>query len=622
MGRIKATSLLILVALLSACAPEENHKQVVRAPVGAPEPDSLPLTRPPQITLALDAAAPPENDSVESLIARVEKQYESGMADYRAGKPEAAKQKFDQALAMMLQSNYDLAGDERLSTEFSKLVEDINSAELAAIERGDTMAVRKYEAPPIESFAGLTFPVDPKIKARVQQEVKSVQSDLPLVSNDYIDGVISYLQKNARHYMQTVIERQGTYGPMIVDALKKQGVPQDLIYLAAGESAFNPQALSRKGALGIWQFMQGTGVLYGLKRDPWVDDRQDPFKSTAAAARHLKDLYRTFGDWYLAMAAYDAGPMVVQRAIERTGYADYWMLRKLHALPTETENYVPIFLATALIAKDPKAYGFDIAPNPPLEVDRVPVSDPTDLRLIAQLIDRPVEDLVKLNPHLQRWTTPANDPDFILNLPAGAKDKFEQAVAAIPPGKRIWWRAHKVEQGETLSDIARKYRVSPVALAQVNKVETDGTLEQGAHVVLPLAAGNLGSLQRVHPRRSRSAYRYRVRRGDTLELVADRFDVTPYQIRRWNGLRSSHLVAGKMLKVYPAGRSAPDSSTGRRTARHGKSTQPYVAGSKSTHRARQTGTSGRAERSARSRSRGLSHKSMLAARSSETQPSR
>jgi len=314
--------------------------------------------------------------------------------------------------------------------------------------------------------------------------------------------------------------------------------------------------------------MLGTGSLYGLKRNRWVDEREDPAKSTHAAARHLKELYQTFGDWYLVMAAYDSGPFTVQRAIERTGYADFWTLRKLHALPRETENYVPIFIATALIAKDPKAYGFDLPSNQPLAIERVTVAAPTDLRLVAQLIDRPVEDLIRLNPSLQRWTTPANDPSFVFNLPGGTKETFERAIAAIPPDKRIWWRAHKVEQGETLSAIARKYRISTAALAQANHLHADEALAEGAHVVLPLAAGDEGSLARVRERGPRRLYHYRVRPGDTIELVADRFDVAAYQIRRWNNLRSARLTPGKTLKVYSAGRGG-SSSRGRRATPHG-----------------------------------------------------
>jgi membrane-bound lytic murein transglycosylase D len=475
------------------------------------------------------------------------------MNDYQAGNLEKAKQEFDQALATLLESGLDIRGDERLSTEFDKIVDNVSSAEALSLEHGDALSLHNYEPTPLESFSGLTFPVDPRTKQRVQQELKLVHSDLPLVSNDAVDGVIAYLQNHARGYIETVLRRQGTYGEMINEALRQEGLPQDLIYLAAGESAFNPYAVSNKACVGIWQFSAAAAADYGLKRDRWVDERKDPFKSTLAAARYLKSLYETFGDWYLAMAAYDTGPMNVQHAIERTGYADFWELRKAHALVAETENYVPIFLATALIAKDPKAYGFDTLPDAPLAVDRVKVDIPTDLRLIAQLIDHPVEDIVKLNPSLQRWTTPANDPSFILYLPAGTRDLYEQTIASIPPDKRIWWRAHKVLDGETLAGIAKELRVSPVSLAEANQLTTTASLEQGTHLVIPMASGTDASLARVReqpPQVPHKIIQYRVRPGDTVDLLADRFNVTAYQIRRWNGLKSSRLTTGRTLHIY------------------------------------------------------------------------
>jgi len=482
----------------------------------------------------------------------------------------------------MLESNLDIQGDDRLSGEFDKLTEDVYDAEAAALERGDTLSPHNYVPPPIESFSGLTFPVDPRIKQQAQQELKAVRSDLPLVSNDYVDGVLTYLQNQGRGYVATALKRMGVYQAIISDTLRKEGIPQDLIYIAALESAFNPYALSKEGARGIWQFMTGTGMLYGLKKDRWVDEREDPVKSTQAAARHLKELYQTFGDWSLAMAAYDSGPLTVQAAVERTGYADYWALRKLHALPEETENYVPIFMATLMIAKDPKAYGFDVQPDPPLAVDQVMVSTPTDLRLVAQLIDQPVDELTRLNPSLLRWTTPPNNPQFVLNLPKGTKELFEQRVAAIPEDKRIWWRAYKVEEGETLSSIAKKLHVSPVTLREANGLDHESPLEQGTHLVVPLAPGKESSLARVREGGPRYAVRYRVRAGDTLEFIADRYDVTPYQIRRWNNLKTSRLTAGTSLRIYVAGggrsASSKSHSRGRKNSpQAGKTTSPTKA---------------------------------------------
>lgn len=535
---------------LSACRTAEKHKAAVQPPAKAIAPDALPL---PSFGPLLRSSSIHVPDAVDFLVAQAEGLYAAGMEDYRIGNLEKAKDEFDQALGVLLESKLDLEADDRLSSEFNKLVEDIHAVELAALERGDTLAGHNYEPAPIESFAGLTFPVDPKVKQQVQREVQSVRSDLPLVSNDYVAGVITYFQNRGRGFIGKVLSRAGLYQPLISEALRKEGLPLDLIYVAGAESSFNPFALSRAGAKGIWQLMLGRAIEYGLRKDRWVDEREDPEKSTLAAIRHLKDLYQQFGDWYLAIAAYNCGPGNVQKAIERTGYADFWSLRKLGALPRETENYVPIILATALIAKDPQAYGFDVQPESPLATDQVVVSVPTDLRLVAQIMDHPVEELIRLNPSLLRWTTPANDPQFVLNLPPGTKEAYEQGVASIPPDKRIWWRAHKVEQGETLSSISKKFRISPVTLAEANHVERNMPLAEGARLVIPMAPGNESSLTRIRERGPRRPYRYRVRPGDTLELIADRFDVTPYEIRRWNNLKSSRIVAGKTLKVYVVG---------------------------------------------------------------------
>ena len=557
-----------VAALLQGCATTGKHPTTVPPTALAPPPrlETLPLK---SATPILPPELAPVPDAADLLVKQVDALYESGVSDFRAGNLEKSKQEFDQSLDTLLEPGLDIRGDERLSTEFDKIVESVYSMEAASLERGDVMSLHPYEPTPLQSLSGLTFPVDPRTKQRAQEELKEVHSDLPLVSNDYVDGVLTYLQNHGRGYVNNVLRRLGTYGGMIGDALRQRGVPQDLIYLAAGESAFNPFAVSPKQCVGIWQFSAATGSLYGLKRDRWVDEREDPFKSSAAAAHHLKDLYATFGDWFLAMAAYDSGPLTVQRAIEKTGYADFWQLRKLHALPEETENYVPIFLATALIAKDPKAYGFDTPPDPPLAVDRVEVDTPTDLRLIAQLIDHPVEDVVKLNPSLRRWTTPGNDPGFILNLPPGTKDLYDQSIASVPPDKRIWWRAHKVLVGETLASIARQFRISPVALAEANQLTASASVEQGAHLVVPMAAGNESSLARVRESVPRRLAHYRVRPGDTVDLIADRFDVTPYQIRRWNGLtsKSSALMTGRTLRLYVEAQGGGSSRTSRaRTA--------------------------------------------------------
>ena len=217
---------------------------------------------------------------------------------------------------------------------------------------------------------------------------------------------------------------------MISRTFKEEGVPQDLIYLAQAESGFQPLALSRAGARGMWQFMASRARSYGLERSWWVDERQDPEKSTVAAARHLKDLYKQFGDWYLAMAAYNSGASTVQHAVERTGYADFWELYRRGVLPKETRNYVPIILAVTIMAKNPAQYGLEhVTPEPAPQVDQVTIDYPVDLRLVAECVDTSVNYLQELNPSLLRMTTP-KDQSFTLNLPAGSREKYETAIAA------------------------------------------------------------------------------------------------------------------------------------------------------------------------------------------------
>src|SRR5260370_25890633 len=205
---------------------------------------------------------------------------------------------------------------------------------------------------------------------------------------------------------------------MIKGVFSEEGSPMALMSLAEGESGFKPLALSRASARGMWQFMAFTGRLYGLQHTWWVDERQDPEKATRAAARHLGDLYDRFGDWYLAMAAYDSGEGNVQKAVERTGYADFWELHKRNVLPRETRNYVPIIVALALVAKDAARYGIQVEPEPPDAVDVVKPGAPIDLRLVAETIDTDVATLRGLNPALLRMVTPS-DARFDPRLPQG-----------------------------------------------------------------------------------------------------------------------------------------------------------------------------------------------------------
>jgi membrane-bound lytic murein transglycosylase D len=420
---------------------------------------------------------------------------------------------------------------------------------MQALQQGDGFTEQKSEPAPIDEANEVTFPVDPNIKAKAEAEIKSTHSDLPLMMTDQVASYINYFSSRGRGTLENALTRSGRYDEMIRRTLQQEGVPQDLIYLAQAESGFHPLAVSRVGARGIWQFMASRARGYGLQRDWWVDDRQDPEKSTRAAARHLKDLYAQFGDWYLAMAAYNSGPGTVQSAVKRTGYADFWELYRRNVLPKETRNYVPIIMAMTIMAKNPGQYGLDhLEKEKPAPYDTVTIDYPVDLRLVAECVDVSAADLQDLNPSLLRLTTP-KDHQFQLHLPAGTKEKFETAIGAIPPDMRVWWRYHKVQPGDTLTSIARTYRTTPKAIAEANSLEDGQELAPDSKLTIPIAPGKHASSEDTAAY-ARRMTRYKVRKGDTVQSVADNFGVPPAMVRKWNRLKGNSLGGRRVVYVH------------------------------------------------------------------------
>jgi len=521
-------------ALVAASSPESQ-----------PPVEAKPAEPPPAQKSAPAPATPA--DAVSDLIAKVEKEYQAGQDNYAAGHLEAAKQNFDRAFDLMMTSPDSFRADERFQHEFDKLLDGVNGLELQALQEGDGFTEQKSEPAPIDEANEVTFPVDPNIKAKAEMEVKSTHSDLPLMLTDPVAGYINYFSTRGRGTLERALTRAGRYHDMIQGILKEEGVPQDLIYLAQAESGFHPLALSRAGARGMWQFMGSRAKGYGLERSWWLDDRQDPEKATRAAARHLKDLYNQFGDWYLAMAAYNSGPGTVQNAVKRTGYADFWELYKRNVLPKETRNYVPIIVAVTIMAKNPAQYGLEnITPDQPVPFDTVKINYPVDLRLAAECVDASVADLQDLNPSLLRLTTP-KDREFELHLPAGTKEKYESSIATVPQDMRVWWRFHKVSPGDSLASVARTYHTSAQAIANANDLG-DGPLEADSKLIIPIAPGK-------HPASETATYsrritRYKVHRGDTVQTVADNVGVPPAMIRRWNRLKGDALGGRHVLYVH------------------------------------------------------------------------
>ena len=508
---------------------------------------------------------PPVPAGKEYLIAQVEEKFASGEQNYKAGHLEAARRDFDDAVDWMLESGYDPNSDPKLSELFHRVVDTVYTYELQAFRAGDGFQEAPAVPAAIDEVAEMTFPVDPRLKERAEEAAKNISHDLPLTVNDAVLSFLNFFQTpRGRVIVETGLSRAGRYRDMISRVLREEGLPQDLIYLAQAESAFQPLALSRAGARGIWQFVSYRGQEYGLRHTWWVDERQDPEKATHAAAQHLRDLYKNFGDWYLAMAAYNCGPGNVQKAIERTGYADFWELYKRNVLPRETRNYVPIIVALTLIAKDAAHYGIQAEPEGPVPTDVVKPGRAIDLRLVAETIDVDAETLRGLNPSLLRLATP-NDPSFELHLPQGTAEKFSSEIADIPPDKWVSWRRHRVEVGETLTAIAKKYRVKPAAIAEANNLERGATLDPGEKLIIPAAQAQSETKRRL--------VSYRVRKGDTLGGIADRFSVDTEDVRKWNRMKTRHVSRGMVLRIYTLG-GASEAAPTRHRRKSKKRSQP------------------------------------------------
>ncbi len=418
-----------------------------------------------------------------SMIAReADWHFQLGRQHYDAGDEDGARSEFDLAIDLLLAAPTNPEVREVVDRKIEQLMDAIHRLDLAGLGSGDT-AEPEFEQAPIEEIPQMTFPFDPSLKDKVLDQLRATSSQLPL---DATDSVLSYVHyfssERGRKMLSFGLRRAGRYRALIDRILDEEGVPQELIFLAQAESGFLPRAVSRKNAVGMWQFIRGTGNLYHLQQTPLTDDRLDPEKATRAAARHLHELYQHFGDWYLAMAAYNCGPVAIDRAVARTGYADFWELKRRNALPQETSNYVPIILAMTIVAKNPAEYGLtDIDPDPPLEYDTLPLKNPTNLMLISDLTDSPVSQIRDLNPALLKSTVPAS---WALRVPKGTARNAGAALDLVPPQKQCCWRAHRLVEGDSLETVARRFHVAEGSIKLANRVPGNG-FQTGDLVMIP-----------------------------------------------------------------------------------------------------------------------------------------
>ncbi len=385
-------------------------------------------------------------------------------------------------------------------------------------------------------------------------------------SHDRVQYFLDFFQTHARDRMSIWLERMSHYEPMVRQRLQQEGLPGDLVYLALIESGFSNNAVSTARAVGMWQFMKGTGRLYGLRVDRWVDERRDPVKATDAAARYLSDLYKKFNSVYLAAAAYNAGGGRIGRSLDRIDdddedsdslYTDagFFRLYDTKLLHKETRDYVPKLIAAALIAKEPAKYGFaPPAAAEPEAYDSIVVPDMTGLDVVARLADTTLAAIRDLNPQYLRLATPPATRS-VVRLPAGRGAPTAAAYAAMPASERVTFRTHVAGRSETTTSIARNYHVSDRTLLAANPGLRSGRVRAGRHIVIPTGGAASAVVARQMAEPPPTLY-HRVRRGETLAAIADRYDVTSAQLRRWNRLsRHARLRTGMRLRVTPQGGS-------------------------------------------------------------------
>jgi len=383
-------------------------------------------------------------------------------------------------------------------------------------------------------------------------------SDIPLTLNSKVEYFLYYFQTSGKQSFSKWLSRSSRYIPMMKEILKREGMPEDLVYVAMIESGFHMHARSWASAVGPWQFISGTGRRYDLRIDQWIDERKDPVKATTAAALYLKELYGIFnGDWYLAAAGYNAGENKILRAINMYNSSDFWEISRGSYLKRETKEYVPKLLAAAIIAKDPARYGFtDIAYLSPIEYDTVTIPSRTDLDLVAKLSGATYESVKELNPDLRHWCTPPEYPGFQLKIPKGSKALFEAGYAKIPEDKRFTERTlyshYKARKKDTLRTVARRFGTSPALLAELNSLNARKSRIAGKTLLVPVKQ----TVDFVHegqmPKAAKGKYAkyYTIKRGDTLTALAKKFSVTTKMLSTWNNIKAkAALMPGQRIII-------------------------------------------------------------------------
>ena len=514
-------------------------------------------------------------DKLGDLVKLSEAHYLEGSNLIKAGDSAQARVEFDTAVDLLLESEWDINSTPDLKRVFQDLIQRIQRDESRYLRPDDSEASKPERAvfDELEKVDLIPIQVDPSLKDTVEADILNTKYDIPVIVNESVYKSMNFWLDKGRKFFIAGLTRSGRYQDMIAQIFREESLPLDLMYLAQVESLFAPNALSRAAAKGIWQFTKGTAVRYGLKVDRYIDERSDPEKSTRAAARYLNDLYGMFHDWNLVLAAYNWGEGAIQKLVDKSGVSDFWNLANLkRKMPEETKNHIPLIMASIILAHNPEKYGLPIELDPPLAFEKVKIDKRINLKAAAKALDVPVEVLTRLNPALRTAYTPPNYPDFMLNVPLGMGDDFNQKLGSLPTenlrADPEFNGRYRVQSGDTLSGIAARFRVSIDALQMANNLSSPKSLRAGTWMVVPVT-GTTARAAAPPATQSIANGTYKIKAGDTLSSIARRSNVTVAALQQANNLESTaSLRVGDVLRVPTAPSKAVTASKSPAAKKH------------------------------------------------------
>ncbi|NVM05259.1 MAG: LysM peptidoglycan-binding domain-containing protein [Candidatus Helarchaeota archaeon] len=485
-------------------------------------------------------------DDVETL----RNLYNNALTSMNLGDIKGAQEFFEEALTIISNNEIKSSDIYKNNDDYNEIIDII----LEDYENFINEEVKFYENPNAE------IPGSDRLYKTIEPSLYHPSKNIPLVVNSRVKKYIKYYQGKGRKYFTQWLERMGKYKSLIEDILKEEGLPEDLVYLAMVESGFNPKAHSRARAVGIWQFISSTGRVYGLQINNYLDERKDPVKSTKAAAKFINNLYHELKDWYLVMAAYNVSKSKVKRAMKRYKSRNFWELK---SLPSETKNHIPKFIAAAIIAKNPKKYGFrNIKYQKPFQYEEVHIDKCIDLTVAAKCARTDYLTIKVLNPELNVWFTPPYPDGYTLRIPPHKKEIFLKNYSKVPEDLKITRVIHKVKRGETLSYIARKYHTTIYNIKSVNSLKNIHKLSVGQKLLIPVPPPIEVALKTQKIRQKNPAYipknrnglekiTYIVKKGDTLGEIAEFYNTRAGNIRKWNSLSyRSYIYPRQKLTLW------------------------------------------------------------------------